>query len=111
MPVFEYDELNRLVKTIDPGPFAYEASFTYDDADNRLTETDRRGNVTSFEYDELNRLIRRIEPLLEGAEDPLTLEYTHDDTTAGGQLPRICYVRGKRRAVRARWGPRSRCGI
>ena len=85
--VFEYDELNRLVKTIDPDPFADEASFTYDAAGNRLTETDRRGNVTSFEYDELNRLVRRIEPLLEGTEEPLTLEYTHD--AAGNRLTEI----------------------
>ena len=39
-----------------------EEYFTYDANRNRLTERDKRGNLTTFQYDNENRLTRVIEP-------------------------------------------------
>jgi len=35
---------------------------TYDEADNRLSETDAEGNTTRFEYDNMGRRTKRILP-------------------------------------------------
>ena len=56
---FEYDDLNRLVRRVDPPPQAGDdplaVSYSYDAAGNRLTELDRRGILSEFRYDAENR--------------------------------------------------------
>jgi RHS repeat-associated protein len=50
----QYDELNRLTKTIDAGNG--ETRFTYDLLGHRLTVTDAENKTWSFAYDDLGRL-------------------------------------------------------
>jgi len=72
---YEYDSLNRLIKTIDP--LDGETLFTYDDRDNLLSLTDAEGNVTRFTYDKNNRLLTETRP---GTQETT---YTYD---ANGRL-------------------------
>ncbi|MCV2885510.1 putative Ig domain-containing protein [Aestuariibacter sp. AA17] len=52
----EYDVYHRLLKT----HYSDESfeQFTYDPEGNRLSETDRNGNVTTHTYDKLNRVVK-----------------------------------------------------
>ena len=52
---YEYDELNRLTKTVYPD--TTNVRYTYDAAGNRLTET-TNSVVKNYQYDEDNRLIQ-----------------------------------------------------
>ena len=55
---FDYDELNRLTKTTDPAPFDTQTvEITYDDAQNRKIEKDRRGIQTVTQTDPLGRVV------------------------------------------------------
>jgi RHS repeat-associated protein len=60
---FEYDELGKLTKVTQPtvplaagGTIAPETRHVYDEARNRILQTDANGHVVAMEYDELNRL-------------------------------------------------------
>jgi len=61
-----YDRLGRLVSVTQPEPSPGESqpmtTFTYDEAGNKLTQTDALNRTTSFKYDELNRVIQRVLP-------------------------------------------------
>lgn len=50
-----YDNLNRLVRTVDSA--GNLAQFAYDSRNNQARVTDGNGNVTTFDYDGLNRLL------------------------------------------------------
>ena len=56
--LFEYDGVNRLKKTTDPDPFdAQTVETTYEDAQNRVTTKDRKGNLTRTQADPLGRVV------------------------------------------------------
>ena len=57
----EYDELNRLIKVIDPKNGLI--SYSYDSRDNMIALTDAENNTTRFEHDMNNRLIKEIMPM------------------------------------------------
>ena len=67
-----YDDLNRVVKTIDttnvdPNPLCETVGvtcFAYDAAGNLATVIDANGSVTDFVYDERERITVRTDPLL-----------------------------------------------
>ncbi|MBW1928939.1 MAG: RHS domain-containing protein [Deltaproteobacteria bacterium] len=58
---YEYDALNRLIKTTDPMGGVIER--TYDDRGNLIQLKDANGNITTYEYDRNNRLTRVIRPM------------------------------------------------
>lgn len=67
---FEYDKLGRLTKVISPkaDPLddteqANETSYTYDEAGNKLTQTDAEGRTTRWTYDAMGRVLTRTLPL------------------------------------------------
>ncbi|MGB0743337.1 MAG: LamG-like jellyroll fold domain-containing protein [Opitutales bacterium] len=71
---FSYDALGRLLEVRQEHPTENwstgnwtTTSYTYDEAGNRLSETDAEGNTTRFEYDSMGRRTRRILP--EGQEE------------------------------------------
>lgn len=59
---FEYDELGKLTKVIQPppnpslDPTPLKTEYAYDENRNRTRQTDANGHVVAMEYDELNRL-------------------------------------------------------
>ncbi|MBX7222702.1 MAG: hypothetical protein K1Y36_22330 [Blastocatellia bacterium] len=75
-----FDGLNRPYQVRVQGPFGgpnngtgMVSHMTYDNAGNKLTETDVRGNVTTFVYDGLYHLKRKIWPL-----QPFKEQYLYD---------------------------------
>jgi RHS repeat-associated protein len=60
---FEYDELNRLVRTTDPQKGTIER--TYDNRGNVTSVKDANDGITYYQYDRDNRLTRLIRPLLQ----------------------------------------------
>jgi RHS repeat-associated protein len=56
---FAYDGLGRLVSV---SGLAGDATYTYDEAGNLLTQTDALGRVTRLRYDASNRLVERQHP-------------------------------------------------
>ncbi|TRY30325.1 RHS repeat-associated core domain-containing protein [Aliiglaciecola sp. M165] len=80
---FEYDVYNRLTKTRH-GDGSEETS-TYDPEGNKLTDTDRNGNVTTYEYDALNRMVKTTHP------DGSFIEVEYD---AAGRVTREVDERG-----------------
>ncbi|MBW2064874.1 MAG: RHS repeat protein, partial [Deltaproteobacteria bacterium] len=76
---------------------AYITTFTYDQAGNLASKTDKEANTTYYQYDGLNRLIKVIDPL--GQET----QYTYDDrdnliqlTDARGNTTHFEYDRNNR---------------
>jgi RHS repeat-associated protein len=67
---YQYDDLNRVVKTTYPDG-TYETR-TYDSAGNLLTRTDPKGQTLSYAYDALNRLAKVTYP------DSSSVSYTYD---------------------------------
>ncbi len=59
---YEYDALDRPIKTIDV--LGGITEFAYDPNSNLLSVKDARNNLTSYEYDHLNRMTKRTDPLL-----------------------------------------------
>ena len=57
----EYDDLNRLTKSIDAE--AGESLYAYDNKGNLMSLTDGRSHTTTYAYDVLDRLIERTNPL------------------------------------------------
>ncbi|HKZ55890.1 MAG TPA: RHS repeat-associated core domain-containing protein, partial [Anaerolineales bacterium] len=68
---FEYDELNRLEREVDP--LGNATAYTYDAVGNRLSLSDAAGFTTSYGYDEANRLLTIDYP----APDP-DVTFTYD---------------------------------
>lgn len=62
--VYHYDLINRLVQDTDDNNNS--RFITYDNVGNKLTEEDRRGNITTWEYDDLYRVTRIIDPAITG---------------------------------------------
>jgi RHS repeat-associated protein len=58
---YQYDELGRRVKVINPLMGVTE--YTYDNRDNVIALKDAKGNTTTFEYDRNNRLTKETRPL------------------------------------------------
>ena len=58
---YEYDELNRLKKVIDP--LGKETAYTYDDRYNLIALEDGNDHITTFEYDRNNRLVKETRPM------------------------------------------------
>ena len=62
---FEYDELGKLTKVIQPPPTAGASApvtaYVYDENRNRTTQTDANNHVVQMEYDDLNRLKKTIQ--------------------------------------------------
>jgi RHS repeat-associated protein len=55
---FDYDAVNRLTKTTDPAPFdGQTVVITYEDAQNRVTEKDRRGSLKVTQLDPAGRVV------------------------------------------------------
>lgn len=75
---FEYDGINRLTKTTDPVPFSGQTvEVTYEDAQNRVTEKDRRGSLKVTQTDPLGRVLSVMAAV--GTDDEATLErHTYD---------------------------------
>ena len=59
--LYEYDALNRLVKTTDP--LGNSTVYTYDALGSLLTVTDGRGSTTSYAYDALSRVTGILDAL------------------------------------------------
>jgi YD repeat-containing protein len=68
---FSYDQYDRLLSVIDPGPAAGEQVFEYDEVGNLISENDQNGVFTYFEYDALNRVTKSTNNL----GDSVTYEY------------------------------------
>ena len=66
---YEYDDFNRLQKTIYPaaatGAVRLQESVTYDTLGNVKTKTDTAGRVTNYDYDTAQRLTKTIDALNE----------------------------------------------
>jgi len=62
----EYDLSNRLIRTTEIHDDGFRAmySHTYDLKGNRLTESDRLGNVIQYKFDAFNRMIEKVTPAL-----------------------------------------------
>ncbi|MEA3346649.1 MAG: RHS repeat-associated core domain-containing protein [Candidatus Auribacterota bacterium] len=75
--VFEYDELNRRIKTI----FAdgTSAAVEYDKLGRKTAEYDQAGKKTEYEYDILGRLLKVILPSPDGISEKLTTTYAYDN--------------------------------
>jgi RHS repeat-associated protein len=56
--VYEYDEIGRLSKRIDPS--GKSSTYQYDHNDNVIKETDRNGIVLTQSFDERSRLIKKV---------------------------------------------------
>ncbi len=88
---YEYDRLNRLIKTTDHYGHVTEVeydmlgrktamadpnmgiwAYTYDANNNLLTQTDAKSQTITFQYDNLNRLTRKTYP------DGTHIDYTYD---------------------------------
>jgi len=59
--VYEYDDNNRLTRTVDP--MGFKTTNTYDAAGNLTVSTDSLGRTTTFAYDDLNRRISTTDAL------------------------------------------------
>ncbi|WP_188365549.1 RHS repeat protein [Marinicella pacifica] len=57
----EYDELNQLIKTIEP--YGIETTFTYDNRGNMLTLTDGMQQTHTFTYSKINQNLTESRPL------------------------------------------------
>jgi RHS repeat-associated protein len=57
---YQYDSLGNLVQTA--APLGRTTSSTYDSNNNKVSDTDARGNVTTYQYDSLNRLVTTTYP-------------------------------------------------
>nr|WP_319394724.1 RHS repeat-associated core domain-containing protein [uncultured Desulfobacter sp.] len=77
----EYDEFNRLEKTVDARDG--ETRYTYDLLGNMTGVTDAEGRTSTFVYDGLGRLRQVIDPIHEIPEDKTTT-FTYDE--AGNRL-------------------------
>lgn len=57
---FVYNAFGKLIKVLDPlsATTGKDTTYTYDEAGNLLTKTDRKGQTTTYTYDKLNRLIK-----------------------------------------------------
>jgi YD repeat-containing protein len=83
---YEYDGLNRLVKTIQNYQYGgsqdsetnVETTYEYDNVGNRTKVTHAEGRETTYEYDDLNRLITVTDPLSG------TMGYVYDEV--GNQI-------------------------
>jgi RHS repeat-associated protein len=87
----DYDKINRRTAVhyaayTTPGGTTLNAteSWTYDDAGNQLSHTDRRGQTTTYVYDSLNRVVAVYDPLLAGQSIRGVTGTTYDD--AGNKL-------------------------
>jgi RHS repeat-associated protein len=67
---YEYDDLQRLSKIIDPA--GGTTTFLYDENGNLVTLVDANGNATVFDYDLNGRLVRRT------YADGQSVRFTHD---------------------------------
>ena len=54
--VYTYNELNQVVKIVDP--MGHETITTYNPDGSVATKTDELGRITTYEYDDLNRLVK-----------------------------------------------------
>lgn len=70
---YEYDYLNRLVKTTDP--LGQVETYIPDYNGLVLTETDRNGNVITSDYDEFGRMLNITSTVTGGNADNHTYEY------------------------------------
>ncbi|NIM96034.1 MAG: hypothetical protein GTO18_20225 [Anaerolineales bacterium] len=73
---YEYDDANRLVRTIDPA--GYITTNTYNEAGILIATADALGRTTTYTYDELNRLVTTTDPL----GNTTTTTYNLDSTVA-----------------------------
>src|SRR2546423_7370910 len=91
---YEYDEFNRLLKTIYPpavtGGARLQETVEYDVAGNVTKRTDTAGRITSLAYDNANRLLTVTDPALQITQ----YEYNpRSNVTAvgGGAGPRLTF--------------------
>jgi RHS repeat-associated protein len=80
---YGYDTSGRLTTITNPDTTT--RTFTYDSADNLLTETDELSRVTTYDYDALGRLISKTLPDPDGAGSQVAPEFAWE-YNAGGQL-------------------------
>jgi RHS repeat-associated protein len=104
---FEYDGINRLKKVTDPAPFESQTVVTtYEDAQNRVTEKNRRDFLKRTQLDPLGRVMSVTRAV--GTPDEATLERnTYDpagnketQTDAEGRVTRFAYDAANRLASR-----------
>lgn len=105
---YEYDLLNRLVKTTLPAPeeegVPSETDYGYDDNGNRTSLTDPDGNMTTWVYDSRNRMITDTNALT------YARQYVYDDngnltqyTDRDAQVMHYAYDRHNNRITET-WG-------
>jgi RHS repeat-associated protein len=59
---FVYDENDNLLVKSNANACACAVTYTYDAFDNRISETDGRGNITTYSYNGLRRILTTTEP-------------------------------------------------
>ena len=69
--LFEYDEVDRLDKIIDP--LGKEETITYDGNGNVVSVTDRKNQTITFDYDALNRVEKKTLP------GSIETDFTYDE--------------------------------
>jgi len=77
---YEYNELNKLTKMIDP--MGKSETYKYDLNGNLIEKTDRNNSITSFTYDGLNRLLSRSVKTTDGLGNAL---YSYTYSLAGNK--------------------------
>jgi RHS repeat-associated protein len=87
---YQYDAVGKLIQTV--APLGRTTSSTYDANENKVSDTDARGDVTTYVYDALNRLIETDYPANSGApatKSTKTYDFRNNVVTATDQAGNV----------------------